>query len=86
MWEGLEVDEMRSIVVGVVVNGVGVKIGRLHHVCDGQAEEVGVVGYWARRGLVVELTAKLSNGWMEKKQWVCVCLQPAGKLPLMVQV
>ena len=74
MWEGVEVDEVMSIEVGVVGSEVAVKIGRLQHVCDGQAEEVGVVGYWAWRGLVVELTEKLSNGWMEKEQWVCVCL------------
>ena len=84
MWEGLEVDEVIDIVVGMVGGRVAVEIGRLHHVCVGQAEEVGVVGFWARRGLAVELTAKLSNGWMEKEQWVCVCLRPAGKLPLMV--
>ena len=50
MWEGLEVDEVMNIEVGVVVGGVFMEIGRMNHVqvhvlvCVGQVWEVGVVG------------------------------------------
>ena len=39
-----------------------------------QVGEVGVVGYWVWRGLVVLLPEELSEGQIEKEQWVHVCL------------
>ena len=74
--------------VSVVVGGVFVEIGRMNHVqahvpvCVGQLWEVGVVGCWVWRGLAALLTVKLSGEWKEEEQYVCECLSPAGRLPL----
>ena len=79
---------MIYIVVGVVGDGVIVEIERMHclhtlvPLCVGQVGEVWVVGCWVWRCLVLPVTQQLSVGEMEEEQGLCVCLWPAGRLPL----